>query len=235
MKRIVSIAIVLLLAATGAQADTGRLGLSAKVGTLGLGADATIGITKSFNLRLSGNWLSLGVDDFEFELDELTGAIPNTEGIPEIEGTADLALDLLTAGAFIDWHPGGIGLRASLGAFYNANQLSLGVKGDVPVDIAGFDVPEVDVDAVITFNPVAPYVGVGWGNVAKPNSHWHFALDLGLLGQGRPHVDLKATTGNPDVDAVLNTGLEQAIPLVEKRLLTLMIVPVAAIGASYTF
>ncbi|NQT94619.1 MAG: hypothetical protein HQ559_17825 [Lentisphaerae bacterium] len=230
MKRIICVAMVLILAATGACADGGRVGLTAKAGTLGLGADLTVGISQQFNVRLSGNWLSLAYHNFEFELDE------EIEEIPKIEGMADMSLDLLTAGAFVDWHPGGRAVRMTAGAFYNGSQLSLSVKGEgPPTGIEGFDVDQVQLDAVVNFNPVAPYVGIGWGNAAKANSHWHFALDLGLLGQGRPKLDLKATTGNPAADSALNAGLEEAIPLAEKRLVALMIVPVVTLGASYTF
>ena len=198
MKRFVCVWMVWVLVATGSYAASGDTGLTLKAGSPGIGVDLTVGLGEKANLRLSGNAFSYTYDDYEFDEDE--------EEIAEVVDTVEATLDLLTLGAFLDWHPSGGSFRLSAGAFYNANEGSLSATAGDTISIGG-EVYEVQsLDGVIEFNTFAPYLGIGWGNAAQADSHWHFAMDLGVLVQGSPKVSLTATATDPTVEIIAIDG-----------------------------
>jgi glycerate kinase len=47
----------------------------------------------------------------------------------------------------------------------------------------------------MSFNKVAPYIGIGWGNPAARDKGWGMTSDIGVLFQGTPKTSLVATCG----------------------------------------
>ncbi|NQU39702.1 MAG: hypothetical protein HQ523_07095 [Lentisphaerae bacterium] len=229
MRRTIGVLIVWACAATVAYAASGDTGLTLKAGTPGIGVDLTVGLSDRVNVRLSGNAFSYTYDDYEFDEEDVGADV--VASVDKVEAT----LDLMTLGAFLDWHPGGGGFRLSAGAFYNGNEGSLTVTAGDTVIINGEEYELQRLDGVIDFNTFAPYVGIGWGNAAQADSHWHFALDLGVLVQGSPKVMLSATSTDPFLQASLNSNLAQEEEEIEEDLDPFVLYPVLTLGASYTF
>lgn len=227
MQRIVCVWMVLVCVAAGAYAAGGDAGVTLKAGTPGFGVDVTLGVTEKVNVRLSGNMFSYTYDDYEFDEDEAE--------IDEFVDKMELSLDLLTAGAFLDWHPSGGTFRLSVGAFYNGNEASLSVTVGDTISINDVDYELQSLDGMIDFASFAPYVGIGWGNAAAAGSHWHFAFDLGVLFQGSPEVSLIATATDPLLQSFLNADLAAEVQEVEDDLDPFNIYPVLTLGVSYTF
>lgn len=171
----------LLLLSTGLFAQGGAFGLALSAGTLGVGVDAAYGINDKLNLRASYRSLDYSTDlQAEGDGDELT-----------YKGD----LDLGNIGLGLDYHPFGGSFRLSLGLQDSDNRL----RGTATCERASCDfgnntVPngsraDVDVDLSGTH----PYIGLGWGNLVAEGTPFGVFLDLGVMFQGTPKVDVVAS------------------------------------------
>jgi hypothetical protein len=197
-------------------------GLTAKVGTSGFGGDFTVGWHPKFNTRLGFNTFWYGLQDSETD---------------EEGETSEIQADLkwLTIPVLLDWHPWESSLRISLGAVINKNSVTLSADTDsVEINEAEYEVQN-GVDGDITFNTLSPYLGIGYGNAADTNGHWHFAFDVGVMFQGAPKVDLKAAATNPGQQAALDADLDAESKDWEDDFKAFTVYPVLSFGISYTF
>lgn len=206
----------LLLCATGAQASAG---VTLKGGTLGFGADVTVAVHEKLNARLNLNKFG-----YSFEV---KGEEDDTDITPEIS--------LLSAGALIDWHPGAGGFRLSGGLYLNKNKLDLTADVGQTVEINGNDYTLSDLEGTVDFNSVAPYLGIGYGNAAGGDGHWHFAFDLGVIFQGAPQVDLRATVSDPALQQQLDRDIAEEEQDIEGDVEIFQFWPVVSLGVSYRF
>lgn len=176
---------MLMLATATQPAGAADMGISGHVGTLGAGFDLAYGVSDNFVTRIGVNKLTVS-DDF-------------TES--DIEYSADLELE--SVHALADWHVLGGGFRITGGVVFNNNALSGNANIEPGDEIGGQQVTqggELDLD--VTFDDVAPYIGVGWGNRVRGWSKLAFSVDVGIMGQGSPDVDLddNNTTDASDAD-----------------------------------
>ncbi|MBT3293703.1 MAG: hypothetical protein HN919_00225 [Verrucomicrobia bacterium] len=227
MKRWLSIWIIMALATASASAAMGDVGLSVKVGTLGLGADLTVGLGEKTNVRLSANGVKYTYDDYEFDEDEAI--------IDELVDTVEATIDFFTVGALLDWHPGGGTFRLSGGVYYNANEGRLSASADDTVSINNEAFKLQSLDGVVNFNTLSPYVGLGWGNAAQEDTRWHFSCDLGVLIQGSPDISIKATASDQELQDNLNAAIAEEIKEVDEDVDPFVLYPVVTLGLSYTF
>jgi len=199
---------------TAALAD---LGVGARVGTLGLGIEATKSLVPMVNARGGFNFFSFGYD-------------------AEVSGVDyDATLSLRSLHLLADYHPLPLlGFRLSGGALINLNELEVVSQpaiqftfGDDEIPFEGDDVGTVT--GVVEFSAFAPYLGLGWGNAAS--SRIALALDLGVVFQGSPAVELKAD-GHLADDPTLRTSLEEEAANAEDDLSAFKFYPVASIGLS---
>ncbi|MEI6970513.1 MAG: hypothetical protein WCL44_03265 [bacterium] len=221
--RLVSCASVvsLVLVASSALAD---YGVSVKVGTLGIGVDVTRDLTDTLNGRLGFNMFSY----------DYSGTGGGEDGKKADEISAELRL--LSVPLLLDWHPWENGVRFSVGAAFNQNEVSLSVVPGNTVDLNDNEYAVSSLDGKVSFNPVAPYIGIGWGDSAeKANGSWHFSFDLGVMFQGAPKVDLSATAAVPDQQAALNVDLAEEKKSMEEDTKMFTMYPVLSLGISYTF
>jgi len=207
----------------------GEVAVTAKAGTLGLGAELTVGLSPLWNVRLGGN------------------AFNYTDDRREVSGIFyDATAHLRTASALLDFHPGGGGFRLSAGAIYNDTRIdgnSL-VPASGSYDIGGVQVPAVLVgtlDGQIKFDPVVPYVGLGWGNAVGPGRQLRFAADVGAMFQGKgkvtltPRIPAGSPLNNPTARAALQILLDREEGDIEKDVADYTVYPVVSIGVSYRF
>jgi hypothetical protein len=150
--------------------------VGAQGGTLGTGLQITYGLSKHFNLRA-------GANSFEYEHDI---EIENSDGLSYDNPTIDMDNQYL----FLDMYPfSGGNLHLSVGYVMNNNSIAAGAEADGSQSIGGETADEnTRVNAVITFEDGA-YAGFGWGNAVK-GGLIHFGLDIGVLMQGSPNIEL---------------------------------------------
>jgi hypothetical protein len=53
----------------------------------------------------------------------------------------------------------------------------------------------------VDFRPVAPYIGIGWGNALGKEERWGILTDLGIAFTGLPDIELSATGPDPTIQA----------------------------------
>lgn len=139
-------------------------GIGLRAGTTGVGADFGWGIAPTLGGRL-------GVSGMSFSTDVDTSDV-----------NYDAKVKLANFNAFLDWSPAGP-FRITAGLIANDNK----------VDITGTPRNATFAGNTVsgTIEPqhkVAPYLGIGYGNVWTAGVN--FYLDLGVMFQGTPQVSL---------------------------------------------
>ncbi|WP_428312141.1 hypothetical protein [Hydrocarboniphaga sp.] len=170
-------------AAAPAHAETPPIAAGFRVGTLGIGAEGTIGVNDYINVRVPFNLFSYSDSR-------------NEDGIDY-----DGKLKLQSFGAQVDVHPFKGSFFLSAGLFANGNKLKLHASdptGEEEYDIGDAtyvsDTSDpLDLNARMKFNSVAPYAGLGWGNPILGDRNLYFRLEIGAYFQGAGKIDMKAT------------------------------------------
>jgi len=209
--------------------NAGGFGLTAKVSTLGIGADLTYGIMDKLNARLNLNGGSLNVNN-EFEGVNYDGKI-----------------NLQSVGGLLDFHPTGGGFRLSAGIYNNSNNMDVDATGlnNSNVEIGGrrYDLSNATLNTKVTFKSSAPYLGIGWGNAVDRESKFSLTTDLGILFQGEPSAKLSTKGTVKDVQtgtaadvSVLNSELAmEELKLNDGDLKKFKLLPVVSLGVNYRF
>jgi hypothetical protein len=195
-----------------------NVGLTAKVGTLGPGADLSIGMGPFLGLRF-------GASGYSFDVAQ------------PVEDYGDISANMswLTYGAYLDWFPAGTGFRITAGAMGNDNEVKLTANPSEPLRLYGVDYPIDDFDGKVSFSAFAPYLGIGYGNAAGEDGRWHFACDFGAMFQGEPSVETSAHTPVSVLQPYLDRALEEKRKEIEDDLSFFRIYPVIAVGVSFRF
>lgn len=211
MKKVAMLMLAATLSPVAAKAE--GLAVTGKVGTLGLGLELTKSYSDVFTSRLGFNTYTL--------------ARTATQGTVNY----DAKLKLQTFSALADWYPMHGALRATGGLFYNKNKMSLtGVPtGGSTYTINGQQYTMSSLQSEVTFNSVAPYLGIGWGNATEQGKGWGLNSDFGILFQGSPKVTLTQTGGNAAAQAALN---QEQVRL-QDSVKSYKYYPVASVGVSY--
>lgn len=224
--RLLPAILLLLLPAPGQAAD---FALGAKAGTLGFGAELTVGINERLDFRL-------GIQGFDYS---------ETREASDIEYDAEAKAR--SANAFLDLHPFGGGFRLTGGALYNDSEI-LGqslVPSSGTYDIGGIPIPANLIGTLagrIDFDPIVPYAGLGWGNALQSQRALSFSLDLGVafIGAGdvtlTPQIPAGSPLNDPIARALLDIQLEREAREIEEDLENdYDMYPVVSIGLAYRF
>ncbi len=207
-----------LAAAESDTSDAAGVIFGPDVSTLGLGAQAGARFNDYFALRLGGSYFDYGFDG-EF------GGIDY-----------DVDLKLQSAGAILDLHPFGSGFRLSAGVRWNGNTVDFATIpiGSVQIGDQTFTTAEVGrLDGDVAFNAVSPYVGLGYV-ASLAGGRFLIGFDLGMLYQGKPDIDLRASgllANDPTFIAELNREADQ----IEDDLEFLGFYPVVALSFVFRF
>lgn len=169
--------VVIALAASGAASAAG-VGLRA--GTLGVGGDVAWGIAPTLSLRLGYSALNF---DSHYDTSNVR---------------YDGSVKLSNFSGLIDWSPVGP-FRLTAGLVGSGNKLDVtAVPTSSLYDLNGRIYPASQVvdlrGTVEPNNRLAPYFGIGYGNVAGAGINFYF--DLGVVFQGSPKASLSATCGS---------------------------------------
>jgi hypothetical protein len=199
------------------------LGIAVKAGTLGVGAELSTPLLPNTRLRGGVNYLKY---DFESTISDI-----DYEFEPEYN-SASLVLDV---------HPFSGAFFISGGAYFNNN--SVGVtgtidSGNIPADYYryAFLADLVSISGDVEFNPVAPYVGIGW-RTNSDTSGWGFAVELGVLYQGAPDVKNLRVNAPIDVNGIddVQRFLAEQEQEIEDELDWFEFYPVASAMLTYHF
>lgn len=211
MKRLI---MLMMMAVSVSAANADGLAVTGKVGSLGLGLELTKGYSDSLSARL-------GFNAFNMSTNSTKGTV-----------NYDANLQLQTLSALADWYPLRGGFRTTGGLYYNKNRLSLNAipaAGTNNFNINGTNYTLNSLQSEVTFNSVAPYLGIGWGNPTGQGKGWGLTSDLGVLFQGSPNVTLTQTGGNAQAQAAVT----QEQGRLQDSLKNFKLYPVATVGVSY--
>jgi hypothetical protein len=164
-----------------ATAAAQRVAVGVKAGTLGLGAEASLGITPHLALRT-------GFSGFSIERDQQIGGI-----------SYFLTPRLRSATVLLDIHPFGGAFRLSGGVVLNRNEGRLAARlgPDQKLFIGEGEYSSSDVQSFggrIGFRRSAPYAGLGFDNSLSGRGRVSSTLDLGVMFHGHPRASLQGRT-----------------------------------------
>jgi hypothetical protein len=198
------IALASLLGLTLAASSTMAAGvaLGARLGTPGLGLEATGSVTRGVNVRAGLNFGSI----------HTTAAVDLSSGEVGADVDFDASLRLRSAMALVDVHPGAGGFRLTGGIVRNSNRITLDATVTATVTVSDHTYSASDVAALLAEGVWGrrwvPYLGLGFGNPVNTSRRVTFLFDLGVFFQGRPHVSLTArgvAAGAPALQDDLDT------------------------------
>lgn len=150
-----------------------------KVSSLGFSAEVIRSFGEQLNVRAGFAVFSISLD--------------GGGGKEDYTYTADAKLSSFSAIA--DYFPFGGIFRISAGALVNLNNATTILTPTKTYTIGKDEyTPEKlgNLDAKIDFNPVAPYIGIGWGNPTTGDPGLSVTFDIGTMYHGAPSVDLTA-------------------------------------------
>lgn len=171
----------------------------------------------------------------------------------------DTELRLFNAGAFAQYNPwdmqSGValaGVHFKGGVIFNQNKATLSAQPSATrtLTFAGrtYQASVVgNVDGEVTFNKVAPYLGVGWSSGDSSQEGLAFTADVGVMFTGKPKLSLSESCDdsqartNPITGETINpcvqfrADVERERVRFQDRLDKLKAYPVASIGLIYRF
>jgi|GEM_PF-535217 len=199
------------------------LGVSAKIGTLGIGLDVTKSLLPQVDARLGINFGSINVNQ-------------NNSGI-----NYDAKLNFSSIQLLGDYYPFGGSFRLTGGLVSNNNKFSLvgtpsgGGGGTYTIDNTTYNASDVGslTGEIKSGNSIAPYLGIGFG---KPtNEGLAFNTDLGIMFAGSPKVTLNASNPNFNNNPTNRAQLDNQARQTENDAKGFNLYPVLSIGLSYGF
>ncbi len=190
---LLGLAVAAIVPAAGhAQTGNGeklQIGIAPHISTMGVGVDVAAAAHPRVNLRGGANVFPI---DFDVEASDVDLSI----NFPS--PTFTLLVDLFPAGGF----------RLTGGILISPNDFSGEARVTQSVEIGNnfYSASEIgSLTASIVTRDIAPYIGIGVGNVASRGAGFFF--DLGLAFKGSPEVQYTATgpiASTPEFQADLN-------------------------------
>lgn len=206
-------------------------GFVPEISTLGLGGHVVRKIVPQINTRVGVNAFGVGFDITDTELD--------------YEGD----LNLFNVSTIIDIHPAkNSGFRFSGGLIIGDNNIegTADISEQVAEEIAEveFDIDDLataDVDVDIN-NNVAPYLGIGGGNVVGEGKGLGFWWNLGVVFSGSPDIEVTANISDDipqefrdEAQGAADQVIEEEEEDIEDDLDFIDVYPVLSLGISYQF
>lgn len=148
----------------------------------------------------------------------------------------DTNLKLSNIAALADWHALNGYFHLSAGLVYNNNELEMiatPVGGSYTINGKTYTSGQVgSMGTLVTFNKLAPYLGIGWSGRANKTG-FSFKSDIGVLFQGSPKSTLSAT--GAAADPALAADVAAAQTKLDTELESYKYYPVISVGLAYAF
>ncbi|OFZ67441.1 MAG: hypothetical protein A2V79_03975 [Betaproteobacteria bacterium RBG_16_56_24] len=184
---------------------------------MGYGAEFNLGKSDSFSARI-------GLNAYTYKRNANSSTV-----------NYDFKLQLQTASVLADWYPFEGSFRTSGGILYNNNKVSLGgnpTGGNYIINGVTYTSAQIgSLQATMTFNKAAPYLGIGWGNPVAKNKGWGMVSDFGVMFQGKPKIDLTVTCATTCPQLATDAAAENA--KLQEDLSKFQFWPVISFGISY--
>lgn len=209
--------------------------ISLQLGTTGLSVHGVGAITPEMNARIGVNYFN----NYDFST--------STKYVDW-----NLHLKLRTFDFLLDWFPWDSSFRFTSGLVLNRNEIEaqgtyanvdgIGIGG-LPFTSFVYQGVDYNVSQVgrlkgkIDFQPVSPYLGIGWGNALKDGKGWGVSSDIGFLFQGSPTSrtsaeDCTLPSRACEIVSVLLASEDQRL---NDKLKRFRAYPVVRIGFNYRF
>ncbi len=193
----------------------------------GPGIEVITKLNSYLNGRVGLNALTLNAD---FDLDQ-------------INYSADV--NLRSFNLLADWYPLAGSFRLSLGMMVNQSSIKVGASGSDRYQIGNETYQgDLSLNGQMNFRPVAPYLGLGWGNAVSAGKRWSFNMDAGILMTGQSKISMDASgyvtdsKGNSiDVsnESVFQDNLAKEVANIQEDLDKIKILPLLSASISYKF
>jgi hypothetical protein len=201
------------------------VGVSAELGTTGIGVHATLPVFDSLNARI-------GVNAFNYSVN---GSSSNVD--------YKFKLKLQTFDMLADYYPiSNSGFRLTGGLVYNGTKIDATGKpnqsGTYTINGTTYSSSTAgNIDGKVSFRKLAPYLGLGWGNALAKDSNWSFTSDIGVIYQGNASTSL--TNSNCTATASECSSLASNLAVENQKLSDkgdkLRFYPVIRVGLAYKF
>lgn len=198
------------------------LGVSTRIGTLGIGVDVAKSLTSQINGRLGFNFGSIKINRTD-------------SGI-----NYDSQLNLSSLQLLGDYYPfSNSNFRVTGGLVAQNNRFAVTSKpnadGNYTIDNQSFPASSVGTlnGEFKSTNSIAPYIGIGIGQPATEGLA--FNADLGLMFTGAPQVTLNASNPNFNSNPITRARIDNKARQTEADLKGFNIYPVVSVGVSYGF
>jgi len=183
--------------------ESGKVGLSVGMSSLGAGAEVGVSVARKVNIRG-------GFNDFSY-----------SRGFGKDGITYNGNLKLRSGSVLLDWFPFGGGFHLSPGALvYNGNggTANANVPGGQTFTLGGTTYQSDTTNPVtgkgnLGFTKAAPMVLFGWGNLVPRHKHFSFKIEAGVVFQGSPRATL-ALAGSacqPGGGSCVNAATDPAV------------------------
>jgi hypothetical protein len=204
-----------------------------RAGTLGTGTVIEYHPSgATFGLRAGIDGIALGVGDM------FPRQVTVAQDLYKINSrlSYDSKVRLLTGHVTVDAYPlkSAPGLRISIGIIGNANRLEADLRSQGTLQVGPSILPagsSVQGRATATWNPIGPYLGVGYST--DLGGGFHLTTEVGAFYQGHPHTT--ASVSGP----AASLPIVQTVMQEERRRITKKVdypfYPVLEIGVAYRF
>lgn len=223
MKKII-IAAWLAAGMFGAGAAQSAVGVSADIGTTGVGAHLTVPLQSQLNSRFGFNYLDYSYSGSSSSVDY------------------NFKMKLSTFDALLDWYPTTTGFRLTGGLVYNGNKITASAKpnagGTYTFNGNTYTAAQAGkVDGKVDFRTVAPYLGIGWGNAVADDKGWGLLSDLGVMFQGSANTALSNSgcSASAQICSRLASDLAAENSKFDDKVNKFKLYPVLRVGVSYKF
>lgn len=202
--------------------DISNVGITASVGSTGVGLHASYPIKPNLNARI-------GLNYFNYDRSGSTS-----------DADYNFKLKMQTVDVLADYFPMDNGFRVSGGLVYNGNKIDADMKAkngtEYVINGVTYSAAQAgSINGSVDFKKIAPYLGIGWGNAVK-NKGWGFSADLGVMFQGSPNTSLTNVGCQAPVDcAQLAKDISIEQTKLNDKVSKFDAYPVIRVGASYRF
>lgn len=147
----------------------------------------------------------------------------------------DATFKLGSVAALADWHVFGGVTHLTAGLIFNNNDFTMTATpagGGFTINGTFYPTSSIStLNATVTFNKVAPYLGFGWSGRASKTG-FSFKSDIGVMFIGSPKSEL-SVTGSSAGAAANDVAAAQA--KLDQDLEAIKIYPVVSLGIGYAF
>ena len=203
-------------AITATAFSTQAAGVGVRAGTTGIGGDVGWNLAPTLDARVGYSYLSYKTH--------------YNSGV-----NYDAKYKLSNLNALLDFSPFPVAFRLTGGLIGNQNKADLNSTGTYRVNGQTYDSSNASISGTVkSGRSIAPYLGIGYGNVARAGVNFYF--DLGIMFMGSPKVSLSTSCSASAAQCTQlrnDLGAEQA--RIQDDLKGYKYYPVANIGITIGF